>query len=90
MNNTTKQTAERQGSQIMNEERENDSARFMRVEKCGVDSCPCCLPHETRQDVNFCHHPWRGGAKIGVVMGFPRSCPLQNANCAGTDASGKD
>ena len=85
--NATKQNVRRQpiSFQRMNKKQKNNSsasvcsARFIRVEKCGVDSCPFCWPHATREDVNFCYHPWRKGAKIGIVKTFPRFCPLQNA-----------
>jgi hypothetical protein len=49
--------------------------RYLEVERCGTEHCPYCLPHLTREDMNYCHayvNPFRISAKVKT---FPRHCP---------------
>jgi hypothetical protein len=51
--------------------------RIIEIEKCGVDECPYCFPHETRGDINYCgayaNHQPEISSKLKT---FPFICPL--------------
>ena len=54
--------------------------RYFRVERCGIGYCPWCLPHETRNDTNYCsmyNTPQRISAELKT---FPKICPLEEQN----------
>jgi hypothetical protein len=50
--------------------------RVIEVERCGIDHCPHCFPHETAQGVNYCHAYETPPEIHAGVKTFPRVCPL--------------